>query len=61
MKVSLEEGEGTNDGFTTVYSHDFSRNSKYKMGTTMKVFGQRHEAFQSLQEPTFFLAMKFVP
>ena len=37
MKVSLEEGERKNDGFSAVSSHEISRISKYKMGTAMKI------------------------
>ena len=54
MKVSFEVGEGKNDDFTVVFSHEISRISEYKMGIENEDFGQRHEAFKSLQEPTLF-------
>ena len=46
----MEEGEGENDGSSAVLSHEISKISEYKM----KIFGWRHEAFKSLQEPTIF-------
>ena len=30
-------GEGENDGFSAVTSHEISRISEYKMGTTLKI------------------------
>ena len=36
-RLILEEGEGENDGFSAVYSHEICRISDYKMGTAMKI------------------------
>ena len=37
------------------FTHGNNRNSEYKIGTVANEdFGQRHEAFKSLQEPTLF-------
>ena len=46
MKVILEEGEGKNDGFTAVSSHEISKIPEYKNGNSNEDFGQRHEAFK---------------
>ena len=38
MKVIFEWGEGKNDDFATVFSHEISRTSGYKKGTAMKIW-----------------------
>ena len=46
--------EGRNDDFCGSFSFVISRISEYKNGNSNEDFGQRHEAFKSLQEPTVF-------
>ena len=51
-KWRFEKGE--NEGLSAVSSHDFSRISKYKMGTAMKILDRGMRPSRSLQEPTIF-------
>ena len=59
-KLILEEGEGENDGFLAVFSHEISRITEYKMGIEMKILdrGMRPSRVFKGQH---FLAIKFVP
>ena len=59
MKVSFQWKKGKNDDFAAVSSHDFSRISKYKMGTTMKIL-DRGMRSSKVFKSQHFLAMKFV-
>ena len=55
MKVSCEWEKGKMMVFAVVFSlWNLAKFSEYKMETTNEDFGQRHEAFRSLQEPTLF-------
>ena len=52
--MSLEEGERKNGGFTTVSSHEISRISKYKMGTTMKILDRGMRPSRVFKSQQFF-------
>ena len=49
----MEEGEGENDGFLAVFSHEINRISEYKMGTTMKIWTEALGIQDSSRDNTF--------